>query len=678
VPGLADRRRAFRWASAHGPSLLPAGILIGLMLVWAVHDGGYDADTWYWGALVTLSLLGFLGALGVAAGRPVPPRGRWALAFFAAYVAWSFLSITWAASPGDALQGSNRALLYLLIFAVALYIPWSPRVAWIALVGFALGIGILALVLMLRLASGSHVASLFLDSRLAAPTGYFNATAALFSLGALLSISLASRSELPGLIRGALTGGAALCLQLAVVSQSRGWLFTLPLVAVAATLVSANRLRLVAAAILPVAAALVPLHRLLHLYAALPPQLDSAAISAGHLALASAVAALVLATVLAWLEGLVRPRWSPVSAGRRRALGVAVSVVIVGAAAVGGVGATHGHPVGFITRQWNGFSTPPRFAPRGSHFATVGSGRYDFWRVSLDAFLAHPIGGLGQDNFAEYYLLHRRTTEEPAWTHSLEMRLLAHTGLVGAALFVGFLALALGGAVRARRSGPGRAIAASALMPFVVWLIQGSIDWFWEMPALTGPALGFLGLAIALGPPGRRADESRPPEARRQARRSVPPKVVLAGALGTSFLVAAALALGLPYLAVRQVSSASNLGAARPATALGDLGTAAQLNPLDAGAARLAGTIALDVGRFAEAENRFRQAESRDLGGWYAYLGEGLAASQLGQRQRARHAFLTADRLDRLQPAVQAALARVDSPHPLSPQEAVKLLILAE
>ena len=24
------------------------------MLVWAVHDGGYDADTWYWGALVVL------------------------------------------------------------------------------------------------------------------------------------------------------------------------------------------------------------------------------------------------------------------------------------------------------------------------------------------------------------------------------------------------------------------------------------------------------------------------------------------------------------------------------------------------------------------------------------------------------------------------------------------------
>ena len=27
------------------------------MLIWAVHDGGYDEDTWYWGALVMLALL---------------------------------------------------------------------------------------------------------------------------------------------------------------------------------------------------------------------------------------------------------------------------------------------------------------------------------------------------------------------------------------------------------------------------------------------------------------------------------------------------------------------------------------------------------------------------------------------------------------------------------------------
>ncbi len=47
-------------------------------------------------------------------------------------------SIAWAESPGDALQGSNRALLYLLVFVLMLSLPWTPEGALAALVTFAL------------------------------------------------------------------------------------------------------------------------------------------------------------------------------------------------------------------------------------------------------------------------------------------------------------------------------------------------------------------------------------------------------------------------------------------------------------------------------------------------------------------------------------------------------------
>src|SRR6185312_3362182 len=102
----------------------------------------------------------------------------------------------------------------------------------------------------------------------------------------------------------------------------------------------------------------------------------------------------------------------------------------------------------------------------------------DFWRVALDAFVNHPIGGLGQDNFGDYYLPRRRTAEEPSWTHSLELRLLAHTGIVGFGLFAGFVGMALTAALRARRRGPPlvRSVSAIALLPFVVWVIYGSVD----------------------------------------------------------------------------------------------------------------------------------------------------------------------------------------------------------
>ena len=98
-------------------------------------------------------------------------------------------------------------------------------------------------------------------------------------------------------------------------------------------------------------------------------------------------------------------------------------------------------------------------------------------------------------------------TEEPAWTHSLEMRLLAHTGVVGFVLFAGFIVAARGGGARGSgdaRRAPRQWVAGAALLPLVVWLIHGSVDWFWEMPALSGPALGFLGDGAARWAPARR------------------------------------------------------------------------------------------------------------------------------------------------------------------------------
>src|SRR5205807_1075795 len=128
-------------------------------------------------------------------------------------------------SPGDALQGSNRALLYLLLFTALLALPWTPEAALAALLAFTIAVGIIAIVILLRLASADRVSDLLADGRLGAPTGYFNSTVALFAIGSLLAIVLASRRELPGLLRGFLIGLASACLELAVVGQSRGWLF---------------------------------------------------------------------------------------------------------------------------------------------------------------------------------------------------------------------------------------------------------------------------------------------------------------------------------------------------------------------------------------------------------------------------------------------------------------------
>ena len=663
----------------HLAALAPGLVAVALMLVWAVHDGGYDADTWYWGALVILGVLAVIVLTAPASRLKLSRLQAVALLGFALYVAWSYLSITWAQSPGDALTGSNRALLYLLVFTLLLLLPWTPSAALAALLTFAGAVGVIAMVLLFRLASADHLARLVIGGRLAAPTGYFNATAAMFTMGALTSIALAAQRRLPGLVRGLLLAFACAGLQLAVIVQSRGWLFTLPLIALVSIVIMRDRLSVAAAAVLPVAGALIPLHRLLDVYtsSASGQALGDASARAGQAALVVCALVFVAGTVAAWGESLVEPRRpNPL---RRRTLGAVVAGVAVAGVCAGTLAATHGDPFGFIARQWRGFSHPQTVSSSTSHFADVGSGRYDFWRVSLDAFLAHPVGGLGQDNFADYYIVHRRTTEEPEWAHSLELRLLAHTGLVGFALFAVFLGTAIAAAMRARlRPGDSREadlrqfVAGAALLPLVVWLIHGSIDWFWEIPALSGPALGFLAIAGALGRPDRRLDGSE--EAGTPRRRAIPRALPLTG--GLVALVAAVVVLGFPYLSVREVSVASSIRGTNPNRALTDLNTAADLNPLNADPGRIGGTMALQDGFPADALRRFDQAISREPGGWYGWLGAGLAASSLGERALARHDFQVAASINSRQPAVTQALARVDTAHPLTPSEALQMLVV--
>jgi O-Antigen ligase len=660
----------------HLAALVPGLLVVGLMLVWAVHDGGYDAETWYWGSLAALGLLAAT-IVGLRGRLRVGRRAAIALALFAAYVGWCYLSITWASSPGDAFQGANQALLYLLVFAVMVLLPWTAEAALAALVVWVVGVGVIGVALLFRLASADRVASLVIEGRLAAPTGYFNSTAALFTIGALTAIALAARRELPGPLRGLLLAFACSGLQLALIVQSRGWLFTLPIVALVSIVLVRDRLRIAAATVLPVVGVLVIIHRLLAVYSASTnASLDHASQRAGEPALLICAGVFVLGTILAWADSLRPDRTLPLR--RRRILGWALSAVVVIGLLAGGTAATHGHPFHFISRQWNGFSHPETFSTQ-THFVDVGSSRYDFWRVSLDAFVAHPIGGLGEDNFGDYYITHRRTLEEPSSTHSFELRLLAQTGIVGFLLMAGFLIVALGLAVRARRRAEplAAAIAAIALLPVVVWLIHGSIDWFWEMPALSGPALGFLGVAGALRP---RAAEPAVDAAAAQApgasHRMRPARSAAATVVGVVALVAGVIVLGVPYLSVREVSLGSDAAARNPQAALSDFATASSLNPLSSVPGRLAGVVALNTHQYEVAERRFQQSIAREPGGWFSWLGAGLAASAMGDRQSAARYFRTAYRINDKQPADQAAIQRVFSTHPLTSAEAFNLLVV--
>jgi hypothetical protein len=673
------RRTPAKWLT-EAWDCFPAVAVLALIVLWSEHDGGFDQDTWYWGALVLLVLLA-AAMLGLF-GRLRRPSGPIAIALggFVVYTLWSYASMAWASYPGGALSGSNRTLLYLLLFTLFALMRWTPRRVQAALVAYALGVGAIAVLMLFQMAIGKGDASFFPQGRLNSPTGYFNSDAALFMMLTLVSVGLSVRRELPSLLRGLMLALSLAGLALSLLAESRGWLFTLPLVLLLAVWVSSDRLAVVGAAVPPTIGLVVVLHRLLEVYTAgnvahpVQRTVIVAAQHAGRAVLFACAVVFVVGSVAAMLAPLFvknRPR------GRQRtALGWTLTAVAVVACLAGAEAATGGHPIHELKVQWTGFTHPARPENNGasSHFATVGTQRYDAWRVAWEAFLAHPIGGLGQDNFADYYASRGRTGVQLEWTHSLEMRLLAHTGIVGTLAFLVFIVGALIGAIRTRRRGDplARAMAGIALTPLIVWFVHGSLDWFWEIPALTGPAFAFLAAVGALSTPEDAVEAAHEPAAADSPRR----RIWAARGVGACAVAAAAVVLVLPYLSVREMSIGTDVRATDPDAALAAFRRAASLNPLNADPGRFGGTLALQLGRWQEARHLYGQAIAREPDGWLPWLGSGLAASELGDRRTARHDFTVARSLENAQPVIGVALKRVDSRHPLTPQSAFRMFVV--
>src|SRR3954447_11662616 len=92
--------------------IAPCALLVCLWLLLIPPSGGYFPRSWYPAAVA--SVLGFFFGLFAARARIAPSRPlQAALVLFAAVVAWAFLSMTWAPSPGSAWEAANKLILVL-------------------------------------------------------------------------------------------------------------------------------------------------------------------------------------------------------------------------------------------------------------------------------------------------------------------------------------------------------------------------------------------------------------------------------------------------------------------------------------------------------------------------------------------------------------------------------------
>jgi len=684
------------------PVVLPALLAIALFVIWSSSEGGYPVTHWAPGGLVLLALLAIALWSAPVHVRELPRALRVALACLAAYAALSYLSILWAQVPADAWEGANRTLLYLLVLALFSLWPLGGRAASLLLCVWIVAMIGLAAYVLLHVSGSAAPAGFFGEDRLKYPAGYENAAAACWCMAMWPAVLLARSPQLVAPLRGLLAGGAVLMGDVALLSQSRGALYATALMLILVFALLPGRVRTFLV-LIPVAGGIgLTAPAILHVGDRLLDGGDvkSALHTAALASLLATVAVGAIVTACAALE-----RRAPLSASasvRFHRVVAAVALVILVGVILGGLVAA-GDPVARVENAWHTFKGG--YSANNSHVNRLvggfGSGRYDFYRVGLDEFAAHPLLGIGADNFQQQYLAHARTGESPHYPHSVELRALVQGGVIGALIaLVGLVAALLCGgraalAVRVRRDDPlAAAVAAAALGGFAYWLVHGSFDWFWEFAGLGAPAFALLGLACSLTPravrlapvpgiagsaPPRAADASasRAPDAaqaeesgsttlasgsprRHEAQRRGPLTPARAGLVsGIALALVAAVSFVLPWFSQLQVERAAQIWPTAPRQAYSALDRAANLNPLSDEPYVLAGSIALRFGDLSRADREFALALERNSNDTYATLERGAIASARGERREALLLIERAHRLSRRNELISEVLAIV-------------------
>ena len=466
-------RRAVLTAAAAGVLLAPT--------VLAFFSGGYFARPRLIAAIAIWALVLALALVGPA---PLPRStpGRLALGGLVALAGWSALSILWAPQAGPAMQSVQRLVLYVGVLIAAIGALRDPRLqravepALAAGAAIVIGYGVSGRLLpgLIELDSSRSA-----GGRLEQPLTYWNAEGALAAIGLVLCARLAGDRSRPTGLRLAAAAAAPMLAAGVYLSYSRGALAVAGLGLLVLVAAAPSRAQVRAAAAILVAGVFVAICCEL-LDGVTRVTGDGRARDGALLLAALIVAAVATALVVARTgdEPAEAPRWYARLAPAAWAATAAVALGLV----IGGIA-----------------ERPDERDPAGAgatRLTTVSSNRYEYWRVALGAFADHPVAGAGAGAFRVVWLQERPIAETVRDTHSLVFEVLAELGLVG------LLALATlcVGTVGAARRAP-RELAAGPVAALAVFTLHAAIDWDWQMPAVTIPALVLAGLLIAATEP---------------------------------------------------------------------------------------------------------------------------------------------------------------------------------
>jgi hypothetical protein len=477
-------------------------LLVGPTLLALFSGGFYDGPR----SAATLMVWALVLLLAVAGPLPLPrtTAGWLAVGGLAALLVWTAASAAWAPLIGAVVDNVQRLLLYLGALLASIGLLRHSQAARAVEPALALGAAFVLLYgLSERLLPGvvNFEGSFIATGRLELPITYYNAQGLLAAMGLVLSIRLAGDESRPSWLRPA---AAAACAPLGLgifLSYSRGALAVaaLGLIVLLAAAPTWSQLRsaavgVLAAVITSAAAAALP--GVASLEGIASEQQRDGAIMLVCLVVLVSCAALVMRRVVAGERG-GSLRVGGVRSGRHLPAVAAVAVSLCVAGLIGG---------GLLERAdaSDRGATPSRLA-------SLQSLRYEYWGVGLAAFAEKPLLGHGSGSFRVFWRQERPVNAGAVNVHSLVLEQAAELGIPGLVFLGCFI---LGVAVSSRRAlRNGASIAAGASAACVVWVLHASIDWDWQVPAVTLPAVILAGALIAAAErrsaapsPGRAAD----------------------------------------------------------------------------------------------------------------------------------------------------------------------------
>ncbi|MGH2841578.1 MAG: O-antigen ligase family protein, partial [Solirubrobacteraceae bacterium] len=441
------------------------------------------------------------------------PEIAWlGVGLLALFAVWCGVTMLWSVTPDRTWAHINRAAAYTLVVVLAIGVGSSAlraieRVAigWlvvaVACALYALGGKVIPGVSLLGI-DFNHTSTV---SRLRAPLEYWNALALVCVLAIPIALRLAADATRRVVTRLAALSALHVLLCCLAMTYSRGGILALLVTVAVMTVLGGLRLRVLAAVSLTLAFT-IPVVGLAFNRPALkgvrvplderiPDGVLLGLVMAGCLLglLITAWGLLRLEERTTWTERRTRNVW--------RAL--AVTAGLLGCVYVAQALTADGGPRGVADRAWESFTTTTKDdVSDPARISTANSGnRWVWWEEAAGAWSERPLHGWGAGSFPVTHKLFRQEELGVVQPHNMPLQFLAETGLIGALLVLGGLGVLLFTALdRVRAMGPGRQrdIAVALFAGAVAWLVHSFVDWDWDIPGVTLPALLFIGVLVAI------------------------------------------------------------------------------------------------------------------------------------------------------------------------------------